>query len=98
MEIPKCRSILKVVNTEFHADNCNIDFCDIQDIIFPTWDGYMLLKQQRNVELPTHFISNQFITDRTAYEADYNYIYLEAMFDEVFESIIVKFSKSLRRY
>ncbi|MCY9738062.1 hypothetical protein M5X17_30700 [Paenibacillus alvei] len=78
----------ELVNTELQAINCNIDINGIENIIFPAfieWDGCVLLKQERNVELPNHFSPNQFITDRTAFEADYNHIHLNEMFDEVFQ-------------
>lgn len=75
--------------TKLQAINCNIDFTIIESIIFPTfieWDGCVLLKQIRNVELPIHFTANQFITDRTAFEADYNHVHLNEMFDNVLQS------------
>lgn len=69
---------------EIQYCNCSIDFESIESIIFPTfmeWDDCILLRQKGNSELPPHFSPNQFIVDRTAFEANYNHIHLNEMFD-----------------
>lgn len=66
-------------------NNFFIDLTRVESIIFPKfteWDGCVLLIQDRNDELPTHFSPNQFVPDRTAFEADYNHIHLNDIFDE----------------
>ncbi|MWC31402.1 hypothetical protein [Paenibacillus sp. MMS18-CY102] len=65
--------------------NFTIDLTRIESVIFPKffeWDGCVLLSQERNNELQTHFSPNQFVPDRTAFEADYNHIHLNDIFDE----------------
>lgn len=67
-------------------DNFTIDLTRVESIIFPIffeWDDCILLSQERNSELPTHFLPNQFVSDRTGFEADYNHIHLNDIFDEV---------------
>ncbi|WP_017687506.1 hypothetical protein [Paenibacillus sp. PAMC 26794] len=72
-------------NIEIQDRNCSIDFGSIESIIFPTfieWDDCILLRQKGNTELPPHFSPNQFISDRTAFEANFNHIHLNDMFDD----------------
>lgn len=75
-------------NTEVEADICNIEFSSLEDIIFPVfieWDECILLKQKGNADLPTHFLPNPFITDRTAFEAFYNHIHLNDLLEDVMQ-------------
>lgn len=65
--------------------NFSFDLASAEYIIFPKfleWDGCILLKKERNNEIPTHFTPNQVVPDRTAFEADYNHIHLNDFFDE----------------
>jgi hypothetical protein len=78
----------ELVSTELKSNHCSIDLNGIENIIFPTffeWDGCILLRQERNDALPSQFLPNQFIPDRTAFEAEYNHIHLNDIFDEVFQ-------------
>ena len=73
-------------------NNFIIDFSKLESIIFPKfieWDGCVLLSQERDIVLPSHFLPNQFTSDRTAFEADYNHIHLNDFFDEVISSDVI---------
>lgn len=75
-------------NTEVKAGICNIEFSSLEDIIFPVfieWDECILLNQKGNADLPTHFSPNPFIADRTAFEAFYNHIHLNDLFEDVMQ-------------
>ncbi|MCX7570489.1 hypothetical protein OS242_11000 [Tumebacillus sp. DT12] len=84
----KINSIMKQYIDSMDIDsmkNLAIDFTRVESIIFPKffeWDGCVLLSQQRDKALPTHFLPSQFVPDRTAFEADYNHIHLNDFFDE----------------
>lgn len=57
----------------------------MKNVIFPNfyeWNGYILLSQNKDSELQTHFSPNQIVPDKTALEADYNRIHLNDIFDE----------------
>lgn len=80
----KMKPYLDTLKTD-KKHNFTFDLVSVESIIFPEfleWDGCVLLSQERNSELPTHFTSNQFVPDRTAFEADYNHIHLTDFFDE----------------
>ncbi|MBD7970442.1 hypothetical protein [Paenibacillus gallinarum] len=66
-------------------NNISNELSKIENIILPRffeWDGCVLLNQEKNSELATYFSPNQFVPDRTAFEADYNHIHLNDYFDE----------------
>ena len=70
----------KQKQTEF-----KIDFNMANNVIFPEffeWEGCVLLRQDRNDVWLSKFSSNQFIPDRTAFEADYNHVHLNDFFPE----------------
>lgn len=76
----------EVVNKEKQSE-IKIDFNTAKNIIFPEffeWEGCVLLRQERNHILPSQFSPNQFIPDRTAFEADYNHVHLNDFFSENF--------------
>lgn len=67
------------------TESVSIDLKRVESIIFPKffeWDGCVLLSQQQDSELPTHFSPSKFVPDRAAFEADYNHIHLNDSFDE----------------
>lgn len=81
----KMKQYLDSLMKNNRINNFTIDLIKIESIIFPNffeWDGCVLLSRGRNNELPNHFLPNQFIPDRTAFEADYNHIHLNDIFDE----------------
>lgn len=74
--------------TAIQTDNCTVDLNTITGIIFPDffeWDGCVLLERGSENPLPPQFSPNQFIVDRTAFEADYNHVHLNDFFDEDFQ-------------
>ncbi|MEK5056886.1 hypothetical protein [Paenibacillus sp. FSL H7-0326] len=78
------KQYINTIKTE-NVNNFTVEFNRLENIIFPSfleWDNCVLLSQQKESELPTHFSSNQFVSDRTAFEADYNHIHLNDIFDE----------------
>ncbi|SMG49190.1 hypothetical protein [Paenibacillus aquistagni] len=81
----KMKQYIDTVKTNSMMNNFTIDFTALESIIFPSffeWDDCVLLSQLKGSELPTHFSPNQFVTDRTAFEADYNHIHLNDTFGE----------------
>ncbi|MFD2330781.1 hypothetical protein ACFSR7_16130 [Cohnella sp. GCM10020058] len=68
-------------------------------IIFPEffeWVGCILLKQDRIENLPSRFSQNQFISDRTALEAEYNHIHMNDLLPENLNPFqVLAFSKKL---
>jgi len=81
----KMKQYLDSVKTN-EMNSITIDLTKIENIIFPefiAWDDCVLLSQEGDSELPSHFSPNQFVPDRTAFEADYNHIHLNDVFDEV---------------
>ncbi|EPY14884.1 hypothetical protein [Paenibacillus alvei] len=77
-----------LASTELRTNNYNINLNGVKEVVFPEfieWDGCVLLKQEKNDPLPHQFSPNQFIPDRTAFEADYNHIHLNDIFDEILQ-------------
>lgn len=80
----KMKQYIDTVKTDSMI-NPTIDFTSLESIIFPSffeWNDCVLLSQRKDSELPTYFSPNQFVPDRTAFEADYNHIHLNDIFDE----------------
>lgn len=78
-----------LTSAELQINNYNIDLNGVKEVVFPEfieWDGCVLLKQEKNDPLPHQFSPNQFIPDRTAFEADYNHIHLNDIFDKILQS------------
>jgi hypothetical protein len=76
----------EIVDKEKQSE-IKIDFNTAKNIIFPEffeWEGCVLLRQDRDDILPSQFSPNQFIPDRTAFEADYNHVHLNDFFSENF--------------
>lgn len=81
----KMKKFLDEIAHKQKQTEIKIDFNMANNVIFAEffeWEGCVLLREDRNDVLPSQFSSNQFIPDRTAFEANYNHVHLNDFFPE----------------
>lgn len=71
--------------SNIEVKNYSMEISVLEKIIFPKffeWSECILLDQGMKDDLPLGFSSNAMLEDRTAFEANYNHIHMNDLFDD----------------